>query len=94
MATRSSATVGRLSAGTVEEISRQPVQVHVRSSYDGISYDTADWQSFDNELRPGKLARRMSPLDARVRFVKVPVENRDVSEGVSNVKLRTTLGVE
>ena len=71
----------------------RPLLVHVRSSHDGISYDTVDWQSFDNPLRTGELARRSVPMDARVRFVKVLVENRDPSQGVSDVKIHATLGV-
>jgi len=71
---------------------RRPIRVHVRASYDGVNYDTADLHSFDNDFRPGETARRTSELDTKVRFIKVLVENLDESEGVSDVRVIATLG--
>ena len=71
---------------------RRPIRVHIRASYDGVNYDTADLTSFYNDFRPGETARRTSELDTKVRFIKVLVENLDESEGVSDVRVIATLG--
>ncbi len=71
---------------------RRPIRVHIRASYDGVNYDTADLTSFYNDFKPGETARRTSELDTRVRFIKVIVENLDESEGVSDVRVMATLG--
>ncbi|MBA7707961.1 hypothetical protein ES703_116846 [subsurface metagenome] len=71
---------------------RRPIRVHIRASYDGVNYDTADLISFYNDFRPGETARRTSELDTKVRFIKVLVENLDESEGVSDVRVIATLG--
>jgi len=70
----------------------KPVRIHVRSSYDGADYDTADLWHFDNELQPGALCRKTFEFDAKVRFIKVLVENADKAEQVSEVKVNVTLG--
>ena len=70
----------------------EPIRVHVRASYDGVAYDTADLSTFDNDLAPNATGRRTVGLDTNVRFVKVLVENRDRSEPVSDVKVVATLG--
>jgi hypothetical protein len=71
---------------------RRPIRVHIRASYDGVNYDTADLTSFYNDFKPGKTARRTFELDTKVRFIKVLVENLDESEGVSDVRVIATLG--
>ena len=69
-----------------------PLRLHVRSSYDGLRYDTADLHCLENDFKPGAPCRKTFPLDARVRFLKVLVENADPSESVSKVKITATLG--
>lgn len=71
---------------------RRPIRVHVRASYDGVNYDTADLTSFNNDFRPGETARKTFELDTKVRFIKVFVENLDESEEVSDVRVIATLG--
>ena len=68
------------------------LRVHVRASYDGVTYDTADLFAFDNDLAPSATGRKTVGLDTNVRFVKVLVENPDPSEPVSGVKVVATLG--
>ncbi|MFC1737845.1 hypothetical protein ACFL1G_02210 [Planctomycetota bacterium] len=70
---------------------RKPIRVHVRASYDGLKYDTADLYTLDNILQPDRLARKTFQLDTKVRFIKVTAENLDDSEGVSEVKIIATL---
>ncbi|MCH7558507.1 MAG: hypothetical protein IIB56_13760 [Planctomycetes bacterium] len=77
---------------TYTKKARRPIRVHIRASYDGVNYDTADLTSFYNDFKPGETARRTFELDTKVRFIKVIVENLDESEGVSDVRVIATLG--
>ena len=77
---------------TYSDKAAHPVRLHVRSSYDGENYDTADLVCFDNDLKPGKTARKTLELRAKVRFIKVLVENLDESQPVSDVKITASLG--
>ena len=71
---------------------KRPIRIHIRASYDGMKYDTADLYTLDNDLRPGQLTRKTFQLDSKVRFIKVLVENTDQSQNVSDVKISATLG--
>ena len=71
---------------------KKPIRVHVRASSDGLKYDTADLYTLDNDLQPGKLARKTFEVKSKVRFIKVMLENLDGSESVSDVKIIATLG--
>ena len=68
------------------------IRLHLRSSPDGLDYDTADFCTLDNAFTPGRLCRKTFPLDAKVRFLKVTVENLDESESVSDIEVTATLG--
>lgn len=71
---------------------RKPIRIHVRSSYDGLNYDTTDLYTLYNVLQPGQLARKTFQLDSKTRFMKVMVENLDDSESVSDVQITAILG--
>ena len=71
---------------------RKPIRIHVRSSYDGVNYDTTDLYTLDNDLQPGRVARKTFQLDTDVAFIMVMVENLDQSESVSEVQITATLG--
>ena len=71
---------------------REPIRVHVLSSYDGINYDTADLYTFANAIEPGGTARKTVELEPKVQFIKVTVENPDPAQNVSDVKIVATLG--
>jgi len=70
----------------------KPLRLHVRSSYDGVHYDTADLGCLENDFTPGALGRKTFPVDTKVRFLKVLAENPDPSESVSKVKITVTVG--
>ncbi|MFC1738876.1 hypothetical protein ACFL1G_07510 [Planctomycetota bacterium] len=70
----------------------KPIVVHVRSSYDGLNYDTTDLYSFANAIEPGRTARKTVELEPKVQFIKVLVENPLQSHSVSDVKIIATLG--
>jgi len=71
---------------------KKPIRIHVRASYDGMKYDTADLYTLDNDLQPGQLVRKTFQLDSKVRFIKVMVENLDIKESVSNLQITASLG--
>ena len=71
---------------------KKPIRIHVRASYDGVKYDTADLYTLVSVLQPGQKARRTFPLESKVRFVKVLVENADASESVSELRITAHLG--
>ena len=69
----------------------RPIRIHVRSSYDGINYDTSDLYTFEDELKRGRISRKTFELDTKVRFIKVLVENLDEAESVSDVRVTASL---
>lgn len=77
---------------TFSSSAKAGIQVHARSSYDGIHYDTADLHHLELPCRPGKTARKTISIDTAVRFLKILVENLDESESVSDITITATLG--
>jgi len=69
-----------------------PFRLHVRSSPDGLAYDTENLATFVVNLAPGRTCRQTFKLDSNVRFIKVLVENSDAAEPVSGIKITATLG--
>ena len=67
------------------------MKVHIRSSTDGISFDTADLYTFDNDLVPGGVGRKTITIEPDVRFLKVLVENPGANL-ITNVKVTATIG--
>ena len=61
---------------------KKPIRLHVVSSTDGLVYDTTDLYTFDNDFRPGKTARKTFTFNTNVRFIKIIVENQDMSKSV------------
>jgi hypothetical protein len=67
------------------------IELHVRSSHDGLSWDTEDFSTFDLGCLPGETARRTFALKAKPMFLKVLVSN-DSAETVRNLRVTATLG--
>ncbi len=72
------------------ENATKPIKIHVRASYDGMTCDTIDLYTFENDLGPGQTVRKTVDLDAKVPFIKILVENQDYMS-VSNVKITASL---
>jgi hypothetical protein len=68
------------------------IRVRVRSSADGLGYDTDDLFTINCDCRPGMVARKTVPVNTSVRFVKVIVENLDKTCACKKVKVTATLG--
>jgi hypothetical protein len=71
--------------------SSMPLRIHVRASYDGLQYDTVDMQVIELPSRPGTTVRQTAEVTAKVKYLKVRVENPDASESVSDVIITATL---
>ncbi len=101
--TTSLADSPRLSVGNITRLaltlecgygrnSKTPLRLHVRSSADGMNFDTTDLYSFDHALQPGQTSRKTVEIEPKVQFIKIIVENPDRSQSVSDVKVTATLG--
>ena len=67
------------------------IRARVRSSCDGLRYDTEDLHAFDLPCKPGQVARRTVALPADVAFAKVLVENLDEAHKVRDIRVTATL---
>jgi hypothetical protein len=68
------------------------LRVHVRSSTDGLAFDTVDLATLEMSVRPGETVRQTFSVDARPQFVKVIVENVDKTHPALEVQVIATLG--
>ena len=68
------------------------LRLHIRSSYDGINYETEDLYTLDIDPQPGRLARKAFVVDTSVKFIKVIPENLDPAKNIMNLKIIATLG--
>ncbi len=74
-----------------DKSARRGIRVHVRSSPDGMNYDTTDVQTLNIDAQPGTHVWQTFPLDTDVRFVKVLVENMDEDQKVHDVQIKASL---
>ncbi len=70
---------------------QRPLRIHVRSSTDGMHYDTEDLFTLDHLLKPGRPVRKSFDLETAARFIKVTVENPDQHHCITHVKITATL---
>ena len=68
------------------------LRIHVKSSYDGINYDTIDLYRFDIDFVPGESIRKTIERNPKVKFVKVTAENLDESYKIISLRVTATLG--
>ena len=66
--------------------------VHIRTSNDGIHFDTVDLDTFEIDLQAGKTTRKTVDISPGARFVKVMVENLDDATQVTAVNVIATVG--
>jgi predicted GH43/DUF377 family glycosyl hydrolase len=71
--------------------SSRPVMVHVKTSYDGLVYDTVDAHTLEVKNLPGQQVQQTFEIHPNVRYIKVEVENRNTVT-VRNVSVYATLG--
>lgn len=76
--------------GIYNALATTGAKLHVRSSADGIHYDTDDLYEFTLPFSAGGAVRKTYQLEPNVRFLKVLVENLD-GQAISDVKVTATV---
>lgn len=77
---------------TYDADARSGMRAHVRSSCDGLTYDTEDLYTFDLPARPGGTLCKTVSVAAKVMYVKILLENLDKARDITGVKVTATLG--
>jgi hypothetical protein len=67
------------------------LRLNLRRSADAVRWNAVDRRRLETEYRRGEVARQNIPLDIRLPFIKVVVENMDPSESVSKVTITAEL---
>ena len=67
------------------------LRLHLRSSYDGLSWDSRDFKTLDIVADGDKAIRETVDVAPKCRFFKVLCENLDATE-VTGLKVTATLG--
>lgn len=63
----------------------------MRTSCDGLTYDSEDLCSFELASRPGREVRQTFQFDPKAMFVKVIVENPNDQADISGLEVFATL---
>ncbi|MDC0936391.1 hypothetical protein OAS39_08895 [Pirellulales bacterium] len=79
-------------AATFQKNASAGLRIHVRSSPDGLNYDTVDYATLTLQVAPGETVRRTFELEPHVKFVKFIVANNDANAHVRDVRITATLG--
>ncbi|MFC1738933.1 hypothetical protein ACFL1G_07800 [Planctomycetota bacterium] len=74
------------------EKAKKALRVHIVASTDGVTYDTVDLFTLDNELVSGELVRKSFELESKAKYIKVLVENLDNKETLEDVQIILILG--
>ncbi|MFC2098835.1 hypothetical protein ACFLSP_03710 [Bacteroidota bacterium] len=74
------------------EDAKAGLRLHIRTSNDGVHYDTVDLNAFDIDLQAGETTRQTVDIMTNARFVKVIVENLDNSNNVTSLNVMATVG--
>ncbi len=77
---------------TYSKKANNQIRLHVRSSHDGLNYDTKDLFTYDCQILPGETIRNTFQPDADVKYLKIIIENFDKKQSVKNIKITATLG--
>ena len=65
------------------------IKVHVRTSTDGVNFDTEDWDSWTPDFAAGATIRQTKSYDAAPYAIKILIENLDAGQAVTGVKAIT-----
>ena len=69
-----------------------PVEIHVKSSYDGLTYDTVDKHVFVISTFPGEKVQQTFDLVPNVKYLKVQVENPSDTDAATDLSVYATVG--
>jgi len=68
------------------------LRVHVRTSPDGVNFDTEDWDTWDIGFTAGVTVRHTEEYMVGPAFIKVLIENLDPAQAVAVVQVISTVG--
>lgn len=68
------------------------IRVHVRTSYDGVNYDTQDWDTWTPGFVAGATIQQSKVYDTSPAYLKVLIENLDAAQTVTVVTVESTVG--
>jgi len=71
--------------------SSQSLILHVKTSYDGLVFDTVDAQTLKVKNLPGEQVQQTFEISTNARYIKVEVQNRDTT-AVKDISVYATLG--
>ena len=77
---------------TYSQAAAAALRIHVKSSWDGMVFDTEDLCSIDMPCRPGVATSMTRKIEAEVLFIKLQIENLDSNNPVTDITARVTLG--
>ena len=69
-----------------------PLTIHVKSSFDGINYDTIDKNTVVIPAFAGQQVRQTFEVSPNVKYIKVEVENPSNADAISNMSVYATVG--
>lgn len=77
---------------TYEAKTSKPVGIHIKTSFDGLKYDTVDFQFHQLDLVEGQTVRQTFDVMTNVKYMKVQLVNPNDSKEVKEVNIYATLG--
>jgi hypothetical protein len=79
-------------SSSYESGARAGMRIHILSSADGKTFDTADLLTFDNDFQPGSTGQKTVELKIHNSFIKAVAENLDETHPISNIRITAVLG--
>ena len=67
------------------------IKVHVRTSYDGASYDTEDWDAWTPTFTAGAKIQQTKVYDTSPAYLKVLIENTDPAQPATGITVQSTV---
>lgn len=89
-----STTLALTVAATYNALATRGLRVHVRTSPDDVSYDTADWDVWDAGFAAGAAIRETQNYNVDPMYLKVLIENLDPARAITNILVTASMGTE
>jgi hypothetical protein len=67
------------------------IRIHVRTSFDGVTYDTVDWDTWTPGFVAGATIQQTKVYDVSPAYLKILVENLDLAQTVTLVTAESTV---
>ena len=67
------------------------IRIHVRTSYDGVNYDTVDWDAWNPGFVAGGTIQQTKVYDTSPAYIKVLIENLDAAQTVTLLTVESTV---